>query len=62
VVCCDGDDPDLLDASRRFASAAVDAGDEVTVVEGPGNHFSVIDPASDVWSRVARLVVSRVHG
>ncbi|WP_380156405.1 alpha/beta hydrolase [Kineococcus sp. R86509] len=62
VVCGVGDDPDLLDASRRFATAAVAAGDDVTVVEAPGHHFSVIDPTSDVWARVARLVVSRVHG
>lgn len=62
VVCGVGDDPDLLDASRRFAAAADAAGDDVTVVEAPGNHFSVIDPASELWSRVVRLVVSRVHG
>nr|WP_246314286.1 alpha/beta hydrolase [Kineococcus aurantiacus] len=56
VVCCRGDDPDLLDASRRFADAAAAAGDEVHVVEEDGDHFSVIDPASPVWSRVVALL------
>ncbi|WP_432512420.1 alpha/beta hydrolase [Kineococcus sp. SYSU DK001] len=56
VVCCRGDDPDLLDASRRFADAALAAGDDVRVVEDDGDHFSVIDPAAPVWARVVDLL------
>lgn len=61
VVCCTGDDPDLLDASRRFADAARAAGDDVVTVETGGHHFSVIDPASVVWADVAALVQARVR-
>ncbi|WP_432563463.1 alpha/beta hydrolase family protein [Kineococcus sp. SYSU DK003] len=56
VVCCRGDDPDLLDASRRFADAARAAGDDVAVLEDEGHHFSVIDPASGVWPRIVALL------
>lgn len=56
VVCCRGDDPDLLDASRRFTDAARAAGDDVRTVEEDGNHFSVIDPDSTVWPRVLDLL------
>ncbi|WP_380175914.1 alpha/beta hydrolase [Kineococcus sp. DHX-1] len=66
VVCCRGDDPDLLDASRRFADAARAAGDEVHVVEEDGDHFSVVDPGSAVWARVvevlAEVLVDEVRG
>ena len=61
VVCCRGDDPDLLDASRRFAAAATAAGDEVTVVEEAGDHFSVVDPAGGVWAAVVAAVQERVR-
>jgi len=56
VVCCRGDDPDLLDVSRRFAAAAQAAGDQVHVVEDEGDHYSVIDPAASVWASVAALL------
>lgn len=61
VVCCRGDDPDLLDASRRFAAAAVTAGDDVVVVEEEGDHFSVIDPGTRVWAEVVAAVRARLH-
>jgi acetyl esterase/lipase len=62
VVCCRGDDPDLLDASRRFADAARAAGDEVHVVEEDGDHFSVVDPGSAVWAGLVRVLVDEVRG
>jgi acetyl esterase/lipase len=43
------DDPDLVDNGRRYARAARAAGDEVTYLERPGDHFAVIDPATDIW-------------
>ncbi|WP_432504552.1 alpha/beta hydrolase family protein [Kineococcus arenarius] len=60
VVCCRGDDPDLLDASRRYAAAARAAGDDVAVLEEDGDHFSVVDPRTRVWQRTLDLVTSRV--
>ncbi|WP_432521925.1 alpha/beta hydrolase [Kineococcus sp. SYSU DK006] len=60
VVCCRGDDPDLLDASRRYAAAARAAGDDVAVLEEDGDHFSVVDPRTRVWQRTLDLVAARV--
>lgn len=61
VVWGRGEDPDLLDVSRRFAAAATAAGDDVVALEGDGDHYTVIDPGSAVWGRVVELVASRVH-
>ncbi|NAZ76714.1 alpha/beta hydrolase fold domain-containing protein, partial [Kineococcus sp. T13] len=61
VVCCRGDDPDLLDASRRYAAAARAAGDDVAVLEEDGDHSSVVDPRSRVWERTLELLTSRVR-
>ncbi|WP_432498243.1 alpha/beta hydrolase family protein [Kineococcus gypseus] len=55
VVCGHGDSPDLLDVARSFAAAAGRAGDDVVLVEGAGDHFAVVDPASALWPRIARL-------
>jgi acetyl esterase/lipase len=60
VVCGLQDNLDLLDISRSFAAAAEAAGDEVTVLEGPGNHFAVIDPEDPLWAPIVDLVESRV--
>ena len=56
VVCGRQDDLDLLDVSRAFAAAAQRAGDDVVLVEGEGDHFSVIDPSSAIWPAVLELV------
>ncbi|MHA6626494.1 alpha/beta hydrolase [Pseudonocardia sichuanensis] len=60
VVCGVQDNLDLLDLSRTYAAAARAAGDEVAVLEDRGDHFSVIDPDSPIWSRIAALVESRL--
>lgn len=60
VVVGVDDDLDLLDVSRSFAAAAVAAGDDVATLEGPGHHFSVIDPSSEIWADVVALVMQRV--
>lgn len=60
VVCGLQDNVDLLDISRGYAAAARAAGDEVTLLEDRGDHFSVIDPDSLLWSRTATLIESRV--
>lgn len=51
VVTADADDPDLNDLHRAYAAAARAAGDEVVSIEGPGGHFAVIDPASEICGR-----------
>jgi acetyl esterase/lipase len=60
VVCGLQDNLDLLDISRTYAAAATAAGDEVTVLEERGDHFSVIDPDSLIWDRTAALIASRI--
>ncbi|WP_369068323.1 alpha/beta hydrolase family protein [Kineococcus terrestris] len=61
VVRARQDDPDLLDVSRSFAAAARAAGDDVLEVEGEGDHFAPVDPASPLWAEVADLVATRVR-
>lgn len=48
----DGDDVVPVEQSHRYASAASVAGDEVTVVTGPGDHFSVLDVEDPLWVAV----------
>ncbi len=50
VVVGEDDDLDLLDFNRRYAARARATGDDVTYVERPGDHFAVIDPASEIWT------------
>ncbi|TKK91568.1 alpha/beta hydrolase [Herbidospora galbida] len=49
IVVGADDDLDLLDFNRRYAAGARAAGDDVTYLERPGDHFAVIDPASEIW-------------
>ncbi|MGY1723264.1 alpha/beta hydrolase [Blastococcus sp. SYSU DS0533] len=60
VVCGLQDSLDLLDLGRSFAAAAEAAGDDVTVLEEDGNHFSVIDPDHPMWESIVGLVRSKV--
>lgn len=52
VVTASGDSPDLNEMGRRYAAAARAAGDSVTELTGAGDHFTLIDPSSDVWADV----------
>jgi acetyl esterase/lipase len=54
------DDPDLVDNGRRYARAALAAGDEVTYLDRPGDHFAVIDPTSDLWRETADQICARL--
>lgn len=47
------DDLDLVDFNRRYAAKGQQAGDELVQVEQRGDHFAVIDPASDIWRATA---------
>ena len=61
VACATEDDPNLNDIGREYVDAARDAGDEVDYVEGPGGHFAVVDPSSEVWADVVRSVQDRLR-
>ncbi|MEN0139176.1 MAG: alpha/beta fold hydrolase [Rhodococcus sp. (in: high G+C Gram-positive bacteria)] len=61
VVCGVDDEPDLLETSRQFHDAAEATPDDVTLIEGPGDHFAVIDPASEIWRRIAGAIDERVR-
>ncbi|MFG6199500.1 alpha/beta hydrolase [Nonomuraea sp. JJY05] len=50
------DDLDLIDFSRRYARAAERAGDDVTYLEMPGDHFDVINPATPIWQATAEAI------
>ncbi len=55
-----GDDLDYVDCNRRYARAATTAGDDVTYLELPGDHFDVIDPASDIWTTTAAALAAHL--
>jgi acetyl esterase/lipase len=55
------DDLDFIDFNRRYVAAARAAGDEVIHIEQPGDHFAVIDPASDIWEAAVARVNQRLR-
>jgi acetyl esterase/lipase len=50
IVTARDDSADLNDLSRRHVAAARAEGDEVIAIEGAGDHFTLIDPGSQVWT------------
>ena len=60
VVQGGDDDPDLVDIARRYARAALAAGDDVHHLELPGDHFAVIDPGSPIWRATAEALATRL--
>ncbi len=58
IVTARGDSPDINDLSRRYAAAAQAAGDELTVIHGDGDHFTLIDPRSRVWADTYRQTLA----
>ncbi|MFC9552812.1 alpha/beta hydrolase family protein [Rhodococcus sp. NPDC056960] len=61
VVCGVDDEPDLLEMSRQYHEAAAATPDDVAALEGPGDHFAVIDPGSDLWRSVAEAIDARLR-
>ncbi|MFY2787359.1 alpha/beta fold hydrolase [Rhodococcus sp. MALMAid1271] len=56
VVSAVDDDPNLVEISRAYYAAASAGGDSVTSVEGPGGHFAVVDPSSEIWGEIISAV------
>jgi len=52
VVTASSDSPDLNEMGTRYAAAARAADDPVTELTGAGDHFTLIDPSSQVWADV----------
>jgi acetyl esterase/lipase len=58
LVHGDGDDTVPTDQSQRYADAATVAGDDVELVVLPGDHFTVIDPASELWATAVEAIAA----
>ncbi|MBY3987033.1 alpha/beta hydrolase [Rhodococcus fascians] len=56
VVSAVADDPNLLEISRAYYAAASASSDSVASVEGPGGHFAVVDPTSEIWVDIVAAV------
>lgn len=52
VVTASSDSPDLNEMSSRYVASARSAGDAVTALTGAGDHFTLIDPSSEIWAAV----------
>jgi acetyl esterase/lipase len=58
VWCVHAPDDDTvpISQSRDYVTAARAAGGTATLVEVPGDHYTLIDPASVAWSRVVGIL------
>ena len=58
VRCVHGTDDVVvpIDQSQAYVEAATSAGADATLTEVGGDHFVVIDPASDAWTRTLDLL------
>jgi acetyl esterase/lipase len=50
------DDTVPISQSRDYVAAARAAGAEANLVEVPGGHYAVIDPASEAWRRTVEIL------
>ncbi|MEK8070792.1 alpha/beta hydrolase [Rhodococcoides navarretei] len=62
VVSAVSDDPNLLEISRAYYAAAAAGPDSVEYIEGPGGHFAVVDPESEIYRDLLREVDTRIRG
>ncbi len=62
VVCGVSDDPNLLEISREYYVKASEGPDVVRLVEGPGGHFGVIDPTSEIWDSIMEAMSGSLTG
>jgi acetyl esterase/lipase len=58
VWCVHGSDDDVvpLSQSADYVAAAVAAGADAELVEVDGDHFTVIDPASQAWTKIVGIL------
>jgi acetyl esterase/lipase len=61
IVTARDDSADLNDLSRRHVAAARADGDEVIAIEGDGDHFTLIDPGSQVWTDTMSQVLTGLN-
>lgn len=55
-VHAEGDDTVPISQSRNYVAAATKAGGKATMVEVPGDHYSVIDPSSEAWTQTLKIL------
>ena len=55
-VHASGDDIVPISQSRSYVEAATAAGGTARLVEVEGDHFTVIDPASDAWATTLTIL------
>ncbi|TYB63822.1 alpha/beta hydrolase fold domain-containing protein [Nonomuraea sp. PA05] len=58
VVQGRSDDINLVDISRRYATAAHEAGDHITYLDLPGDHQDVITPGTPIWQATAAALTA----
>jgi acetyl esterase/lipase len=58
IVTARHDHPDLNDLNSRYVAAARAAGEALTVIEGNGDHFTLIDPGSELWADTYREMLA----
>ncbi len=58
VRCVHGTDDAVvpIDQSERYVDAAQAAGADATLVRVDGDHFAVVDPATDAWTKTLALL------
>jgi 3-dehydroquinate dehydratase II len=59
VAAAAGDGVVPASQAEHFAGAAARAGDDVTVLEAPGDHYSFLDPGTEAWLAVRSALVER---
>ena len=58
VWCVHAPDDDTvpISQSRDYVAAALAAGGRATLVEVPGDHYTVIDPTSEAWALTVEIL------
>jgi acetyl esterase/lipase len=58
VHCVHGVDDDTvpLSQSHAYVRAATEAGARAEVTEMPGGHFEVIDPTTEIWTQIVKVL------
>ncbi len=57
VVSPLNDDPDLIEIATRYCARAAELGDLIEHISDNGDHFSAIDPTSQLWHATASAII-----